>query len=455
MKAIPSSKQKFLITGAQSHAPVNKNFLAGLERYANDIDAEIVILPLPGYSIDEDGKLDKELSKFLHIDKRTKLNNNLVIRNFDVRPQRIEPTTGLDNIIQKDESTIFASTKQRLKIIPNSNYDLPKALITTGVVTHPRYRDGFVVSKKAEAHHVYGAIHVDLADDDIYHFRQFRASSRGRFNDLGKYYDGKADSRMSKLEYMVLGDWHVGDTDPAVEKASYELIDELKPNNLVYHDFFNGHSITRFKEKSIIQKAKAAKKDGNSLEKELEEASNELHEIADRYSDKDIYLVACNHHDKLTRYLDSGDFMNNHDNIYIGAKLLQKVVEGEDPVKAGMELYQAIPDNVHFLSRTDDLKYRGWQLASHGDKGANGAWRLGVKGRERAYGKSITGHSHTPQILRDTYIVGTSTKLDLPYTRTGPSSWMNTHGLLYNTGKAQLVNIIDGKWGSDSKNDKE
>lgn len=445
MKSIPSSKKKFLITGAQSHVGVNKNFLSGLQRYADDAEAELVILPLPGYHKNEDGKISKDLSQFIQIEDKTKINDNLYIRNFDVRPQRIEPTTGLDNIIQKDESTIFASTKQRLKIIPNSNNKLPKALITTGVVTAPRYKPGFVVSKKAEAHHTFGAVMVEVEDDKIYHFRQFKASTRGRFNDLGRYYDGDNPSQASKLEYMVLGDWHTGNTNPEVEQTTYELIDKLKPNNLVFHDFFNGHSITHYKERSLVKKARDSRKGFNSLEDELELNANKLTDIAERFSDTEIYLVACNHHDKLFRYLDNGKFVNNPENIYVGTKLLQKTIDGEDPVKAGIELFKEIPSNVKFLSRDDDLKYRGWQLASHGDKGANGAYRFSVKSRERAYGKSITGHSHTPQILRETYVVGTSTDLNLDYTQ-GPSSWMNTHGLLYNTGKAQLINIIDGKY---------
>lgn len=440
--------KRYLITGAQSHAPVNRNMLKGLEQYASDINAEILVLPLPGYTIEEDGRIDKKLAKFPHIDKRTKLNNNLVIRNFDVRPQRIEPTTGLSNIIQKDESTIFASTKQRLKVIPNSNTELPKALVTTGVVTQPRYRDGFVVSKKAEAHHTFGAIRVDIEDDDSYHFRQFRASTRGRFSDLDRYYDGD-ELRKSKVKYFVPGDIHVGHTDPVVEEKTYELVDLLDPDGIVLHDLFDGYSINRFKQKSLVKRARGARDNKNSLEEELETCYDKLHEMSGRYGkDKDIYVVACNHHDKLNRYLEKGEYHNSDENVYMGSKLLTKMIEGEDPVKAGLQEFGELPKNVQFLKRNEDLKYRGFQLGSHGDKGPNGAWSFSVKARERAFGRSITMHSHTPEILRDTYVGGTSTYLDLDYTD-GPSSWMNTHAVLFKTGKAQLINIIDGEYRSE------
>ena len=93
----------------------------------------------------------------------------------------------------------------------------------------------------------------------------------------------------------------------------------------------------------------------------------------------------------------------------------------------------------------DDYKVRGVQLGSHGDKGMSGG-RSSIRSREYAHGKSITGHSHTPEILRNTYIVGTSTFLRLPYTKGSASSWMNTNAILYDNGSVQLLNIIDGRW---------
>jgi hypothetical protein len=59
--------------------------------------------------------------------------------------------------------------------------------------------------------------------------------------------------------------------------------------------------------------------------------------------------------------------------------------------------------------------------------------------------KSVIGHSHTPAIEEGCYQVGTSTKLSRGYTH-GPSSWLNTHAIIYPNGKRTLINIIDGKW---------
>jgi hypothetical protein len=136
--------------------------------------------------------------------------------------------------------------------------------------------------------------------------------------------------------------------------------------------------------------------------------------------------------------------MQDTQNAYLAAKLFVAKVDGDDPLVAGLALSGQLPENVRFLKRDEDYKVRGWQLGSHGDRGPNGG-KGSIRSKETAEGKSITGHTHTPEILRDTVVVGTSTYLRLPYT-VGPSSWMNTNALLYDTGTAQLVNIIDGSW---------
>ena len=121
------------------------------------------------------------------------------------------------------------------------------------------------------------------------------------------------------------------------------------------------------------------------------------------------------------------------------------MVDDQDPVAVGLAMIGRIPKNVRFLDYDDDYKIRGVQLGSHGDKGMSGG-RSSMRSREYAHGTSITGHSHTPEILRNTYIVGTSTFLRLPYTKGSASSWMNTNAILYDNGSVQLLNIIDGQW---------
>jgi hypothetical protein len=181
-----------------------------------------------------------------------------------------------------------------------------------------------------------------------------------------------------------------------------------------------------------------------SLEEELHACYDELMSLNDASGGAQIILPACNHHDFLTRYLDDARFVHDPINAKIACKILPGVIDGVDSVKAGLELFGPIPSNIHFLNRNQDYKVLGYQLGAHGDKGVNGA-RASINGIESSYAKSITAHSHTPQVLRDAHVVGTSTHLRLPYTQ-GPSSWMNTNAVLYGNGAVQLVNVVNGAW---------
>jgi len=160
-----------------------------------------------------------------------------------------------------------------------------------------------------------------------------------------------------------------------------------------------------------------------------------------------IYLVASNHHEFLNRYLDEGRFMRDLKNARLGFRLADYMSREDmnDPVEEGIRMMGKLPNNIKFLKRTDDLKVYGYQLASHGDKGPGGGYGS-MQSKENDYGKSITGHVHKPQILRDTYTVGTCLPLVMFYTRGQPTDWSNTHALLYDTGTVQMVNIIGKRW---------
>lgn len=100
--------------------------------------------------------------------------------------------------------------------------------------------------------------------------------------------------------------------------------------------------------------------------------------------------------------------------------------------------------NVDYLSNDYPYIIKGIYVGYHGDRGMNGA-RGTLASFSKIGTKTITGHSHTPGIEKGAYAVGTSTYLSLEYTH-GPSSWMNTHCLIFPNGKRQLIHIIDGEW---------
>jgi len=446
----------YVVTSAQcrdedADSIVNEEFYASLEQFCEEKDAEMLIMPMAGRTAHDD-VFDEVLQQYLlRRDKDKNLNDKIKVSpNYSIKPQQIDPVTGLGRFTQSDVTTIFASPKQRLKVIPNSNDSLPKILMTTGAITHPNYKEDRI-GEIAARDHVYGAIVVEVEGPTTYHYRQLNANKNGEFVDLGvKYTPGGTES--CSLEALVVGDWHVRDTNPEVIRAIYDIIRELKPKRILLHDFHNGHSTNHHEEGKLITRAMQYAQGRASLEQELLDNSRELHEIRKVAGDgTEIVIVRSNHDEFIDRYLQEGRYLKELHNWRIGHELALACYNPENPklriknpLREGLARYGGIPKNVTFLERNQDYKVLGWQLGAHGDKGGNGA-KASVQGFENAYGKSTSGHSHTPEILRNTYRVGTSTHLSLSY-NDGPSSWMNTHALLWGNGKVQLVNVIDGKW---------
>lgn len=446
--------KKFLITAAQAAARPNLNFVRGLENYARIHKAELLILPMIGNSARQDwDEIHPKLKKHNILYKKLKLNNNIQISQFHVRPYQVDPLTGLARFAQRETTQIFASPKQRMKAVPHSNNKIPKLLVTTGACTQPNYASGNDVSAErrrlggiAKRDHVYGALIVEIENKEIFHLRNIRSNGEGKFVDLGVMYDGD-QTRKSELEALVLGDIHTGYTDPKVKKINLEMISEYQPKRIVLHDFFDGHSISHHKDKALISQLikEGTDKDFLDLEGELGACYNELMELHSVSNGTDIYVVGSNHLEFLDRYLDEGRFIKDPTNARMAFHLATSFAEGENPVEAGIKMIGSLPDNIHFLRRDEDLKVKGYQLGSHGDKGASGG-KGSITTKENDFGKSITGHVHSAEVLRETYVVGTSTPLTIFYNKGQPTKWTNTNAMLWDDGRVQMINIIKGQY---------
>lgn len=438
----------YVVTTAQREAKPNWDFMRALEQYAKHNEAEILILPTNGANTGIKTMEEEQLhpyftDNFQIVSEDTILNNNLEIRHFPVKAQQMDPTTSWDRFVGYDTSAIMPSPKQRMRVVANSNTNTPKVLMSTGACTVPNYRDNNW-GVKAQLDHQYGAIVVDIEDDELFHYRQLRANVNGAFYDLGLRYSGTGKPKRERVEALVMGDYHCAQIDPEVLATTKELIKEVNPKHLILHDFFDGFSINHHKEHKLVERATTAR----NLTEELYQAGSHLQALKEQFPKTKIVVVKSNHDEVIDRYLEEGRFVKDPENLSIATDLLRAKLDGKDPLEYGVNHVYGKIHGVKWLSRDDDFKIRGWQLANHGDLGANGS-RGSIRGLEQACGRAIYGHAHTPQIYRNVFQVGVSTPVngpDKPNYARGPSSWMNTHALLSPNGQPQLVNLIKGKY---------
>lgn len=442
--------KRLVFTTAVTGCELDSNFHASIQTYCSLNDAALMILvnsdPAHNRKSDHLGFIDKRLKNEFIVVADTALNSNLFVSTIKLSAKQTDPTTGLGRIGQRNGSFIYGSPKQRLKSVPVSNCKLPHFIMTTGAITKPNYTTNNYMSERtayiAGNDHVVGAIVVEIEDDENYHFRQVQADDDGCFIDLGVQYHPNFSVPVIP-EAFVIGDWHSGETDPTARQAWFEVIDALKPRRAVIHDGFNGLSINHHEDHMSILKAQRANRCELNL---LHEAAVLAHDL-DAFAAKvqEVVMVKSNHDEFLERYLQDGKYVMDPQNHRFALDLAIAAMDGKDPLREAVEIAGLINSNkITWLKRDEDYRIARIQLGSHGDKGANGS-RGSLPAMEAAYGNSVTGHSHVPEILRGAWSVGTSSYLKLSY-NVGPSSWFQSSIIVYANGSRQIINSIGGKW---------
>ena len=420
---------RFFITTAVMGCDTDTDFYKSILKFCETKKAKLLVLtcadPARRQSTWSDlGHIDKVLQPYV-VPYEVALNSNMFLSTIKLSAKHIDPITGLDRIGQRDGSFVYASPKQRLKAVPVSNKKFPHFLMTTGAITKSDYNTDMYMSERtgyiADHDHVMGGIIVEIKDDAIYHFRQVQADAEGKFIDLGVEYSPKGTKKVKPAAF-VLGDWHSGDTCPMAKACWEEVCKDLKPEYLVLHDAFDGKSINHHESKNTILRAQRAEEGELNLMSELVGLRDDFEELS-TWVDQ-IVVAKSNHDEFLDRYLKDGMYTKDPYNHKTSLRLALAMLDGQDPLKYGIEemvgLKKSIREKIRWLDRDEDFFIAKIQLGAHGDKGSNGA-KGSLRSMEKAYGNSVTGHSHSPEILRGAWQVGTSSLLKLSY-NVGPSS---------------------------------
>jgi len=433
----------YIISTIQYNALVNKVLLKNMLEFANRHDVEVIYLyVMPGQNVEETllPTFDDDRIQFLYLGKEgMKLNSNLKLHDTAILASQINPLTGFQTKLSNSHSYLLPSPKIRYLSLPNTSTH-PRFLATTGALTHGNYKLHTAQGRKAQLEHQYGFAYVKVKNSRIFYYHPVMAQKNGNFNYMREqYYFGEVYDQQP--EALILGDWHVGDTCPKTRERTFIIMDALKPKRVVFHDLFNGKSINRHEAENHLSKAMLYQQNQHCLEQEVKDCHKELVYFAKKYPNI-LFLVAESNHDLfLAKYIGMENFLEDGQNSVFACKLFVATMNNKQPIlKTAMEIIGDIPKNVRFLAEDEEYRVHGVGLDYHGHRGVNGARGSGAS-FDRYNLKLITGHEHTPKIYANGMVVGTSTKLKLPYT-VGAGSWLNAHGLLYPSGKYTLLTII-------------
>lgn len=464
---VKKDHKRYVVTSAQNATPVNMGFWNSLLKYCEHNDAQLMVIPyryknptsIWSESAVGDDWWNPVVMPYL-VDVQTELCENLIVlAHIKVQPTASEPVTGFE-AFTGNNSSIIGHPKIQFKSVATLS-GKPKIMLSTGAVTEPNYTDS-KAGWKGSFHHSIAAVVVEIDDDDIFHVRHVHASGlSGAFYDLDKQYTPTGVTTGHRIAALVTGDTHAEYIDEQVENATYHNKDSianvLNPEMIIYHDLTDFYSQNHHHRGNDVLNIGKHRFGRDNVEDGLQEAAD----FIDRVSRKDAMnvIVKSNHDEAFDRWLKEAEIRGDYENaeFYYYMKLHQlrhirmtsTGFETIDPFefwcknpKNGLGMKNLA--NTVFLKRDESLKVKNVEVGFHGDVGINGS-RGDVKSLARLSDKMVIGHSHSPGIHEGCYQVGLSAMKNLEYKR-GPSSWMNTHCIIYADGKRTLVSIVNGHW---------
>jgi hypothetical protein len=440
--------KRVVVTWAQECTPKHKGFFESLKHYPGEL---LVIAgrynnPTSIWTDTEKGKhwYDKDLEPFL-VRNRVQLCPNLcVMGDVHIRPTAKRPLTGWEVTVGKN-SAIMGHSKLAFKTVATATR-VPRLLMSTGACTLANYTDSNA-GKHGEAHHIIGAVVVEIEDDGTFYTRQINAEKSGAFIDLDKKYTPKGVEQAAPILALTMGDIHVGQEEPSVLEATQEIVALLKPKYLILHDLLDFRSRNHH-DKGLKQLFEKFITGTDSVEKEVKEAVNAIR-IFSTWADN-VVVVRANHDAAFDRYLEECDPHKDISNARYYFAVWNRIFEeqaktGKWPDALEMEARRlGVPSSVRFLARNEDFTLNEVSYGFHGDIGISGS--RGSSGQFAKLGvKTVTAHSHQPGIEDGNYVAGVTAKLDQSYNML-PSAWLHAHVVQYANGKRSIYHIWNGKF---------
>lgn len=445
------SCDKFVISAVQNDTAVNQAFLDSLETYCRLNDAKLILVPVK-YKFTQDSTFDVPEEYLLDYD--VLLSKKLrLLAHVQITPTIATPLAGMDEQ-SKGNSLIIAHPQLQMRTLATLE-ESPAQLWTTGAVTYANYAQT-KTGEKARFNHSMSALVVEKSGDQFF-CRVLNCDDADGFYDIDGYYVADTYRAGAEVEAIITGDEHAMFTDPLVKAATYlnddSIVKTLKPKKIVRHDVLDFFTGSHHHQHSFLLQYAKHKTQKNLVENELDLTLEYIAETTP-WGVENI-MVASNHVEHMNKWLDTIDPKQEVWNAKLYYRMMYLMIEHID--KHGIDIPNAfqlwVENTEHcfdypmpklvWLGRNEPFKIHGIELSNHGDMGINGSRGSPVQ-FSRLPDKMVVGHSHSPSIMKGCYTVGTSTGR-LEYTR-GPSSWANTHCVIYANGKRQLITIINGKW---------
>jgi hypothetical protein len=436
---------KYIITSAQKGAKLNKNFWSNIQRFKKEMNVDKILVFVMNGRYKHDEVLHPSVATLPDIElinDYQQLHSKVFAYDSKVLAQRVKPLLGLSDKLPMERSYILPATKRRLESIASLGTK-PRFFCSTGALTQPFYKLNTSQGVKAFEEHQLGFVYFDSLDNKKkMDFMSVPVDKTGNFfYETNHYHSGKI-IRNIPAECLILGDWHLGQTNKYARIESIRQIEEFKPKYVVFHDIFDGYSINHHNRKKLLERLRDVRNKRNSLKKELEILKKEIEFFAKKFPDVQFLVAESNHDEFIKHFINDKHFFKDEINFEFAASLVSDLIDPEAiPLKVALDKIGELPKNFKFFSVTDSFRIRGWDVVQHGHNGSNGA-RGSRNTFKRLNLKAIFGHTHQIGIGSNWINVGTNTNLNQSYTRGGLSGWMHANAIIYQNKTATLKSFV-------------
>lgn len=462
-KLPPKGKiKRYILTSAQNNTWVNKevweNLLALAEHYAAEILVSRFSYNLqgfqpakPGETTDAENWYDPVLEPYIN-DKRVELAPSLVwCGEMNILPTAARPLSTFETYTGT-KSGIFPHVKIAMESIANGKWEIPKFNYTTGTVTNLNYIQK-KAGLKAEFHHCFGALLVEIDSEGRWFARQLNADSKAVIHDLDVKVDKGKVTQDNRVEAIGWGDVHEQELSPAIKELCWGksgLIDHLKPRFQFMHDLVSFSRRNHHDLKDAHRMFAIHCQGRDSVEGEMEDVAKFINEVAER-DFCEMVVVDSNHDNALTRWLKEADYKIDPVNALFFLTCQKRKYEAIADGDGWFHLVEwvlqnkGVPKEVRFLRVDESFLVCGEiECGMHGHLGINGA-RGAPNSLAKLGRKANTGHTHSAGIRDGLYTGGTCSIMDMGYNN-GPGSWSHSHVVTYPNGKRCIVTMWHGAY---------
>lgn len=470
-KAVPLPKEgvkRYILTSAQNntrlHQEVFSNLLAlkkhfgdcelWISRFTYNLSAYKAQPVKPG---EEKNTTDPavwytpEIEPYVN-DERTQIAPGLVwCGEMNILPTRSRPLSGFETYTGR-QSGIFPHAKMAMESIASGKYEATKFNYTTGTVTQMNYL-ARAVGHKAEHHHTYGALLVEVTPDGEWWCRQLNADNSGDIYDLTLKVSKGVVYKNQSVEAINWGDIHEEQLDPVIRELAWgkrQMLDTLRPKFQFMHDTISFVRRNHHDSKDPHKRFKIHIEGRDSVEEEVKGSADFLSKESYRPWCQTV-VVKSNHDNALEKWLREADYRSDPPNalFFLRCQLMmyEQIASGNDDflIFEWACRQAGVSKDIRFLREDESFVIcRDIECGMHGHNGPNGA-RGTPHNLSRMGRKANTGHTHKAGIFDGLYVAGMCAQTDLGY-NLGPGSSSHSHIVTYPNGKRAIVTMYGGKW---------